>query len=1051
MLLHGDSPSLDASPFPVKSPRLYWEDRATFSPPPASENSPERSLSPEVTRRRSSLERLKSASRVKNSSMYAKETKLNYDPSSSPGVERPLNNRPWGGHVQNNVFARNDSIRKENSPFNSPEKPLHQRPEDQNISPSRIPAPAFSRDDMSASPRRDSQLSPARSSMAALRRFSPALEQGDSDGWSDVDEADQRVSTPRPHPRHVKSVTFNNSPPEVNEYEEQTPEPSSVASGSREGSYDSFAEDRDDAFNRDPNNEDSFDASLEDTDKTPVVLPEDWRNMSPDTARTDLVDEYDDVFEDRGRGSPSPTANPQQGQRPSLLRADSIASDASDFRPLPPIPGFASPRRGRNESPRGLAMAAERASSLQRGFQSTPPRAASVSKDEILRMREATMNLEDRMSLMALQETLAEVHRARNGSDGSMGSFADSLRRSAPKYETPSEEQELDPDESESEYLDDLPDYDAPSISRESILRNVKSTRHEEFDEYAEDSSPHSSPGRDYAELANLDPDVAIPSRENSTNFGYDAVIKEEEDSFMDLDAIPAIMADDENERSSSVIRHDVVYQDDNASFCEENSRYSSPMSDAFETDVSIEQGTPRLSAQPEPAEAQRDSLEHSNEKSLPLLGLGTDDYDFGLKEYITPSPPTSFQGEPKPEDLGTQQTPRRSVVNPPELFEGTTGAHSEMPRTPPTEEADFSDCDSLDSVMRDTITEEMLPVQEEDIPERRATIKTQGKLKARPSGNRADLQAMIQQRRQVSEEVPSIPDQYRTTSHGESESETDDMSTDLEAEEHAFHSDVESAIRPDDSSDRSHADSFLDKENRRQSRKELKLDLALPTDSSVSSGLGLGLIEEFDRVIEAQKVRPQQHPLHRSTTSSISRQAPPPLQGTYPASNNHYTPHARIGADNHARTQKGYLMRQNTKLVIASNRNVSNESQQQMSPPQSPTTYRGTKSAGNSPRKSSAGEKWLTAEPWNGKTRRKSTRRSSGRRSNIGVASPVVAQESSLGTVDEIMQEADDNLERGRLFVKVVGAKDLDLPLPQSKSFRAHHVMRQISLTHDR
>ena len=57
----------------------------------------------------------------------------------------------------------------------------------------------------------------------------------------------------------------------------------------------------------------------------------------------------------------------------------------------------------------------------------------------------------------------------------------------------------------------------------------------------------------------------------------------------------------------------------------------------------------------------------------------------------------------------------------------------------------------------------------------------------------------------------------------------------------------------------------------------------------------------------------------------------------------------------------------------------------------------------------------------------------------------PLPGQESAvtgLGTVveDQIMSHGqdydfEDGAERGRLFVKVVGVKELDLPLPQSKS----------------
>jgi hypothetical protein len=129
---------------------------------------------------------------------------------------------------------------------------------------------------------------------------------------------------------------------------------------------------------------------------------------------------------------------------------------------------------------------------------------------------------------------------------------------------------------------------------------------------------------------------------------------------------------------------------------------------------------------------------------------------------------------------------------------------------------------------------------------------------------------------------------------------------------------------------------------------------------------------------------------------------------------------------------QKGYLMRQNTKVIVASNRNFSDESQRKISP-NSTNASRGARSS----RKSSAGEKFLTTEPWNGKTRRKSSRRSSGRKSlATGPAPPLPGHESSLGVVDEYMttDETGDGEERGRLFVKVVGVKELDLPLPRSK-----------------
>ncbi len=95
---------------------------------------------------------------------------------------------------------------------------------------------------------------------------------------------DQRFHRPVSSGVRPKSVTFDVAPPQVNEYEMATPDPSSVASGSREGSYDNYYDDEEEGMydidrEMEHHDEDSFDASLEDTDKTPVVLPEDWPGM----------------------------------------------------------------------------------------------------------------------------------------------------------------------------------------------------------------------------------------------------------------------------------------------------------------------------------------------------------------------------------------------------------------------------------------------------------------------------------------------------------------------------------------------------------------------------------------------------------------------------------------------------------------------------------------------------------------------------------------------------------------------------------------------------
>lgn len=126
--------------------------------------------------------------------------------------------------------------------------------------------------------------------------------------------------------------------------------------------------------------------------------------------------------------------------------------------------------------------------------------------------------------------------------------------------------------------------------------------------------------------------------------------------------------------------------------------------------------------------------------------------------------------------------------------------------------------------------------------------------------------------------------------------------------------------------------------------------------------------------------------------------------------------------------------MRQNTKIVVASHRRIS-EDQRPGSRKASASGYKPVAVA----RKPSA-QTWTT-EPWNGKIRRHSTRRSSispVKQHNIGPVPPLPGQdtnaisENGLLGEDQI-DEMDPMGERGRLFVKVVGLKDLKLPMPKS------------------
>lgn len=158
--------------------------------------------------------------------------------------------------------------------------------------------------------------------------------------------------------------------------------------------------------------------------------------------------------------------------------------------------------------------------------------------------------------------------------------------------------------------------------------------------------------------------------------------------------------------------------------------------------------------------------------------------------------------------------------------------------------------------------------------------------------------------------------------------------------------------------------------------------------------------------------------------------------------------------------------MRQNTKLVVANSRQPSSESKASATIPEEPglapsgsTGSRpGSRSAGSSPRKQ--GTQTWTTEPWNGRVRRHSTRRTTivpEKKMTPGPAPPLPGMESNvtnaLGSVaeDEVFDDMDDSGERGRLFVKVIGVKELDLPLPKSESKLFRHCCHRLPCLDER
>ncbi|KAK0389359.1 hypothetical protein NLU13_2934 [Sarocladium strictum] len=941
---------LDSSPFQssplesVSSPRLFWQNRNT-------ENSLHggRAGSPSPTRR-SSIERLQRASRVKNSNILALEQKQEYDPTRIPQIERPL------AKVQGNAFSPSSSS---NLRSPDPERDGHDfiSPTDKPKALSMSPSKTFAQEDaeVPSTPHMQSkdQSSPVKSSLSPSKfksSFDP--ETGIWSGESSLDE--QELPGGRSLHRHAKSVTFDAAPPQVNEYEMATPDLSSVGSNSREGSFDSIDDEYEERDLYDPTlmhgHDDSFDASLEDTDKTPVVGPDDWRGDSPQV-RSNQPGHWE--------SSPMPEATP------SAVDANRVASGRNgstnsngDHRPLPPLPGLEHNQpqsNGSTSASPGLSAIAERMLGGSRSLPSPPP--ASVSKSDIQNIGNVKMTLEERLKLMMLSDdnngkSAAELQRERrlrrgNGRD----------RLGSPVASEP----ESTADAAEADEVDDtigdisaLEDYELPQrISRESIMRRVNGnntlTRESDynFSSPAPSSSPQRSSLRSPERQLPLDPDVPIPSVE-------DSVVYDEED---ESSVIITRDLDIDHEDVLDLYQHsDAEYDKQDEEIPDEDSE--SHYSDGNNNTVS--------EAKREMADEVATPRAHTPTKGLalndcfPNLGPSTRHSEFSrdFECYMLPEKDEP-QKLPENQKLPDREPEKEVEVEAPKMSDAR--AYLQRPYTPEKEmskpEYDGSGWGEPDEEIDDepgtpeSVIHHPMPEDDEDedeefvevekelsaVPEREATIKASGsKLKTRASNTPADLAAMREARRQVSYEVPDvppIPDKHR-----------DRLSRDMGAEQ-----------------DATRGDDYLE---RHPSFKKRSLTLDLD--------LGLSLDQDFERVIEAQK--------------------------------------------------RGYLMRQNTKLVAASDKDREADWK--------------TRSAGNSPVKGTRPQSW-TVEPWNGKQRPNSTRA----RPLTGPIPPLPGQESNAAALKEVPEEdiqsqiaTAESGERGRLFVKVMGVKDLDLPIPKNE-----------------
>jgi len=750
---------------------------------------------------------------------------------------------------------------------------------------------------------------------------------------------------------------------------------------------------------------DSFDASLEDTDKTPVVLPEDWRHVSPDNANTSLTDLYDDVFEGR-ETSPRADASPTGNTNGS--RHGSQHSEGSP-RPLPPLPGM------------GLGINRPGSSNGERALPQLPP-VSGFSKADLMSRRESSMSLEDRMRLMNF-----------DGGDRDTSTPTQESQNRAAAEEVEVHVDEIDDDMSVLT-ADNEQDQEIPRISRESILRRVKSQNFDEHeDSYGYDAE--SSPERSYGHLADLDPDVPIPSRECSSNFDETAHAQPAQaseadsvlDAYQDVDGSVISQLDDEVDPyaddvsdAGSVIRHPIRDETEDAasdvgddvsvsqySSQPDEDTYQEPEQQAVEQAVAqpeehteeqpTSQSTIDSSGPPTPTVA-AESPSAAEKKARQDELFANFDREQSMDLSLDPLK-ASFTTAPSPLDTAPKMEAMRDFLQRPGTPDAEDGAEEDYTGSEPG---------SPSSVVHNPVIIAPPEIEsDQEVPQREATIRGTGghKLRTRPSLIPDEID-MAATRRQVSGTYPPpVPERSpKRQSLNFEIGHVDDI---------------------DGSSELSLA-----------TKERMMLDLDLGEDEN---DLSFGLDNEFDKIIEAQKVDTLfPTPDFAQFPSSVA--ARPNAAATMSGEGFVYS-----YSPANAPEQKGYLMRENTKVVVASSRQFSDEARPTTSASTAESTTDERLAQTPGARKASGSKKAWTTEPWNGKARRKSLRTASGARKarTSGVAPPLPGQESAVAAgLDAVTEQNDDEFEdgeeRGRVFVKVVGVKDLDLPLPKSKCTRS-------------
>lgn len=510
--------------------------------------------------------------------------------------------------------------------------------------------------------------------------------------------------------------------------------------------------------------------------------------------------------------------------------------------------------------------------------------------------------------------------------------------------------------------------FSPPRISRDSILRDLRKGEGYDDDDVFGDDSQLASSPNPYH---HYDPDVPIPSLEDEDDDDSCSVIIKEEARDDSLYAITDYYQHLSDNSLSSRDQRATYDNDSNYSL-----RSAAEAASTNAADKGSGETTPTAE---EAKETSSGEIKQEEQADMPLESHPLDMASIrqSLNRPVTP--------EVKEEPISEPSTPDSVIRHPVEDEE----EHEE-----------------------DAYEEDNVSSSDESIPEPVATIRAPGAgLKTRPSLTPADMESMAATRRKISGQYPpSMPTLTKQISNESEKSDREDKSTNLPPQ----------LTLPANL-------------NQRQASL-MKLDIPF---SIQEESLGSGLSKEFDRVIESQKVA------FELALSQLASCPPPiPQAQTHPAPELSRHSNLQIATEastnNLSHKQRGYLMRQNTKVVIASNRN---EEEPALATDKGTQDPRGTRSAGSSPRKASQ-QTWTTV-PWNGQARRPSVKMAGGvpkKKPVPGSVPPLPGHQSNVqeptATIDEnepLMNEAyEEGEERGRLFVRVVGIKYLDLPMPR-------------------